>query len=90
MKHLFFIVVACLTFASGSIRAQQTGMGAPGERRGTGTVVLRAAATDRGTGAAPIRNGIVVVTDNKITAVGTSEASRYRPELASSISATRR
>jgi imidazolonepropionase-like amidohydrolase len=37
---------------------------------GSGTVVLRAARVIDGTGAAPISNGVVVVTDNRITAVG--------------------
>jgi imidazolonepropionase-like amidohydrolase len=41
-----------------------------GEAKGAGTVVLRAARVIDGTGAAPIANGIVVVTDDKIVAVG--------------------
>ena len=40
------------------------------EARGTGTVVLRAARVVDGTGAAPITNGVVVVTDDKIVSVG--------------------
>src|SRR5262245_54780655 len=40
------------------------------EAKGTGTVVLRAARVIDGTGAAPIQNGVVVVTDDKIVAVG--------------------
>ncbi len=52
------------------IRGQQ--LGAPGEQRGKGTIVLRAAQIIDGTGAEPIKNGVVVVTDNKIVAVGTS------------------
>jgi imidazolonepropionase-like amidohydrolase len=40
------------------------------EARGSGTVVLRAARVVDGTGAAPIINGVVVVTDNRIAAVG--------------------
>ena len=40
------------------------------EPSGSGTVVLRAARLIDGTGAAPIANGVVVVTDNRITAVG--------------------
>lgn len=43
-------------------------------QRGSGTVVLRAARVVDGTGAAPIANGVVVVTDDRIVAVG-SEAS---------------
>jgi imidazolonepropionase-like amidohydrolase len=38
--------------------------------KGTGTVVLKAARVIDGTGAAPIQNGVVVVTDDKIVAVG--------------------
>jgi imidazolonepropionase-like amidohydrolase len=38
--------------------------------KGTGTVVLRAARVIDGTGAAPIQNGVVVVTDDRIVAVG--------------------
>jgi len=38
--------------------------------KGTGTVVLRAARVIDGTGAAPIANGEVVVTDDRIVAVG--------------------
>jgi imidazolonepropionase-like amidohydrolase len=37
---------------------------------GTGTVVLKAARVIDGTGAAPIQNGAVVITDDKIVAVG--------------------
>jgi imidazolonepropionase-like amidohydrolase len=37
---------------------------------GSGTVVLRAARVIDGTGAAPIANGVVVVTDDRIVAVG--------------------
>ncbi|HEY9227832.1 MAG TPA: amidohydrolase family protein, partial [Gemmatimonadaceae bacterium] len=41
------------------------------EAKGTGTVVLRAARVIDGTGAAPIRNGVVVILEDKIVAVGT-------------------
>jgi len=40
------------------------------EPKGTGTIVLRAARVIDGTGAAPIQNGVVVVTDDRIVAVG--------------------
>jgi len=40
------------------------------EAKGSGTVALRAARVIDGTGAAPIVNGVVVVTDDKIVAVG--------------------
>jgi len=49
-------------------------MGAPGEQRGKGTIVLRAAQIIDGTGAEPIKNGVVVVTDDKIVAVGISQS----------------
>src|SRR6478752_7005578 len=44
------------------------------EAKGSGTVALRAARVIDGTGAAPILNGVVVVTDDKIVAVGTQGA----------------
>ncbi len=50
------------------VHAQQTG--APGEPRGKGTIVLRAAQIVDGTGAEPIKNGAIVVTDDKIIAIG--------------------
>ena len=42
--------------------------------KGTGTVVLKAARVIYGTGAAPIQNGVVVVTDDRIVAVGAAGA----------------
>src|ERR1041384_8186587 len=43
---------------------------------GKGVVVLKAARLIDGTGAAPINNAIVVVTDNTITTVGTADSVR--------------
>jgi imidazolonepropionase-like amidohydrolase len=40
--------------------------------KGSGTVVLKAARVIDGTGAAPIQNGVVVVTDDRIVAVGSA------------------
>lgn len=40
------------------------------EARGTGTLVIRAARVIDGTGAPPITNGVVVVTDDRIVGVG--------------------
>ncbi|HEX8395011.1 MAG TPA: amidohydrolase family protein [Longimicrobium sp.] len=40
--------------------------------RGTGTVVLRAARMIDGTGAAPVQNAVIVVTDDRIVAVGSA------------------
>jgi imidazolonepropionase-like amidohydrolase len=45
-------------------------LGAPGEKKGKGTIVLRAARIIDGTGAAPMTDGAIVVTDDKITAIG--------------------
>jgi imidazolonepropionase-like amidohydrolase len=64
MVILIFVCQIC------AICAQQ--MGAPGEQRGKGTIVLRAAQIIDGTGAEPIRNGAIVITDDKIVAVGMS------------------
>ena len=43
---------------------------------GKGVVVIKAARLIDGTGAAPINNAVVVVTDNTITAVGTADSVR--------------
>ncbi len=42
--------------------------------KGSGTVVLKAARVIDGTGGAPIQNGVVVVTDDRIVAVGAAGA----------------
>ena len=53
--------------------------------------MLRAARLIDGTGAAPIQNGVVVVTDDRIIAVGAARlASPCPPAHAPSTSATRR
>ena len=44
--------------------------------KGSGTVVLKAARLIDGTGAAPVQNGIIVVTDDRIVAVGRDGAVR--------------
>src|SRR3954465_4967430 len=59
--HLFRYLAPAVLVASAAV-AQ--------EPKGSGTVVLRAARVIDGTGAAPIANGVVVVTDDKIVAVG--------------------
>src|SRR4030095_2264504 len=63
----FVILLAAVAFSG---LAQSTG--APGERKGNGTVILKAARLIDGTGAAPITNGVVLVINDKIAAVGTS------------------
>lgn len=62
----FVLFAAVFSFAV-SVSAQ---LGAPGERKGSGVVVLKAAQIIDGRGGAPIRNGVVVVSDDKIMAVG--------------------
>ena len=70
-----FLIAMMLVFCIRADLAQQEQQqlpGAPGEKRGRGTIVLRAAQIIDGTGGEPIRNGVIVVTDDKIVAVGTS------------------
>ena len=45
-------------------------VGAPGERRGKGTVIIKAAQLIDGTGGPPMRDGAVVVENDRIVAVG--------------------
>ena len=60
-------IVSCVLLIVGQMCAQP---GAPGEKKGKGTVVIKAARLIDGTGAAPIVNGVIVITDDKISAVG--------------------
>jgi imidazolonepropionase-like amidohydrolase len=55
-------LIAAASVASTALNAQ--------EPKGSGTVVLHAARVIDGTGAAPIQNGVVVITEDKIVAVG--------------------
>ena len=64
---MFPALVFCLVSLVSQTFAQ---LGAPGERKGSGTVVLKAAQIIDGTGAAPIKNGAIVITDDKISAIG--------------------
>lgn len=66
-RFKFSALLLCLALHAVAVFAQN---GAPGERTGTGTVVIRAAQIIDGTGAAPIKNGAIVITDDKISAVG--------------------
>jgi imidazolonepropionase-like amidohydrolase len=56
------LLVSLISTAVKSVSAQ--------EAKGAGTVAIRAARVIDGTGAAPILNGVVVITDDKIVAVG--------------------
>ena len=55
-------LVSALLLTATAIQAQ--------EARGSGTVAIRAARLIDGTGTAPVANGVVVVTDDRIVAVG--------------------
>jgi len=63
----FTVFVIAILFLVVQIKAQ---IGAAGEKSGKGVVVLKAARIIDGTGAEPIKNGLIVITDNKITAIG--------------------
>lgn len=60
-------VVLCSLLLASAIVAQP---GAPGEKKGKGTVVLKAAQIIDGTGAAPIKDGAIMIVDDKISAIG--------------------
>ena len=66
-----FVTATFIAVLTSMVTAQS--VGAPGERKGTGTVVLKAARIIDGTGAAPIRNGVVVILDDKIMSVGPAD-----------------
>lgn len=69
-RHFALALLSVLALAAGSLGQN----GAPGESRGKGTVVIRAAQIIDGRGGAPIRNGAIVITDDKIVAVGPSSS----------------
>jgi len=71
---ILFAIAAIVisTFLSASVAAQNTSV-VPDPPTGKGVVVLKAARLIDGTGKAEIQNGVVVVTDNMITAVGSAE-----------------
>ncbi len=64
MRPLHLLTAIALVVSAARTEAQQL------PAAGSGTVVLRAARVIDGTGAAPIANGVVVVTDDRIVAVG--------------------
>ncbi len=62
------IVLLFVGFQISGIYAQT--LGKPGEQKGKGTIVLKAARVIVGDGSAPLRNGVIVIDDNKITSIG--------------------
>jgi len=67
MKSVISILCVALIFV---ISTSAQPLGAPGERKGSGTVVIKAARMIDGSGSAPILNAVIVVADDKITAIG--------------------
>lgn len=66
MSKLMLFVFIILSFI-GQIYAQ---IGATGEKSGKGIVAIKAANIIDGTGAEPIKNGVIIITDDKISAIG--------------------
>lgn len=66
MSKISIFIIAILLFVF-QINAQ---IGATGEKRGKGVVAIKAANIIDGTGAEPIKNGVIIITDDKITAIG--------------------
>ncbi len=77
MRHyilfpLALMVIACLSIFA--LPQTPAGLIRPEAPQGKGVVVLRAASLIDGTGAAAINNAVIIVTDNKITAVGPADS----------------
>src|SRR5262245_38672124 len=66
-KEIISALVLSFVLLAGHAAAQP---GAPGERKGKGTIVLKASRIIDGTGAAAIMDGAIVITDDKISAIG--------------------
>ncbi len=73
-KKMLKLISLTMIIAASIFQVEAQAAGAPGEKHGSGTVVLRAARIIDGTGAEPIINGVIVVTDDKIAQIGTSLA----------------
>jgi imidazolonepropionase-like amidohydrolase len=63
----FTVFVIVILFFVFQINAQ---IGAPGEKSGKGVVAVKAAQIIDGTGKEPIKNGVIIITDDRITAIG--------------------
>ena len=72
LSQLLLIALIAISLFSSSVLSQnQSPLGIrPQSPEGKGVVALKAARLIDGTGAAPINNAVIIVTDNKITAVG--------------------
>ena len=67
---LLVLLSICLTTIIAQEGAEQTSPFRAQPRKGKGVVAIKAARLIDGTGRPPILNGVVVVTDDRITAVG--------------------
>jgi imidazolonepropionase-like amidohydrolase len=78
LSQLLLIALIAISLFSSSVLSQnQTPLGIrPQTPEGKGVVVLKAARLIDGTGAPAINNAVVIVTDNKITAVGDAASVR--------------
>jgi imidazolonepropionase-like amidohydrolase len=65
-KLTIFVIVFLFSFCHASAQL----IGAPGEKRGKGVVALKAARIIDGNGGELIKNGVIIITDDKITAIG--------------------
>jgi imidazolonepropionase-like amidohydrolase len=63
----FSAVVLCVVLIVGQISAQ---LGAPGEKKGKGTLIIKAAWLIDGSGGPPMKDGAVLVENDRIVAVG--------------------
>lgn len=77
MRNLRVVLAAFIVFASpapfvSQDTGKQPGSIRPSPPQGKGVVAIRAARLIDGTGAAPINNAILIVTDDKITSLGSS------------------
>ena len=72
MFRTAFVFILSIVFLSQVTFAQQ--LGAPGEKKGSGVVVIKAARLIDGTGAAALTNAVIVVREDKIAAVGSNIA----------------
>lgn len=66
-RSRFLAAILCVGLFTALSAAQ---LGAPGEKRGNGTLVIKAALLIDGTGGPPMRDGAVVVENDRIVAVG--------------------
>jgi len=73
------LIALCCVLASSQNPGEPAGLIRPFPPEGKGVVVLKAARLIDGTGAAPINNAVVVINDNKITAVGASSSTSVPP-----------